>query len=85
MDTDPGIDVQAGEVQDDACQTVTGAVSEADKGDYKGRPPQGDGAWEYQLCAKDGPSARSDAAANPDAAGAKRFCAAPANGCAVFV
>jgi hypothetical protein len=85
MDTDPGIDVQAGEVQDDACQTVTGAVSEADKGDYKGRPPQGDGAWEYQLCAKDGPSARSDAAANPDVASAKRFCAAPANDCAVFV
>ena len=83
--TDPSVDVKAGRVQEDACQVVAGVVSEVDKSEYKGTPPEGEGAWEYQLCARDAATAGRYVAANPDVGSAKRFCAVAANACAVFV
>jgi hypothetical protein len=73
--TDLETDVNAGDEVDGACQTLPGTVSPADIPErYRVNPPNGQGAWEYQLCAKDADAARAAVQAHPDVASARAYC-----------
>jgi hypothetical protein len=85
--TDDDTEVDVGQVQDSACATLVGVpVSAADINALDlNRQPEGDGRYEYQLCARDAATAAAAARANPTLAAARAHCAVAANLCGVFV